>query len=196
MDIIMLCGPITGNRNTDWPLFRRYQKKLRKQGIEAINPLTVINNYRKNYPDLVKKSDQTILKESAWQLLLDIRICLDLLTRANVIYLIPGWESDCIGSIICYAALALNLKVIQHDENGRLIYLTEEKVNEQGGLSATNDSKEEEIGYDEDEDGYDDEEGDEDDEEEEYYNDEGLTEINPNHDLGAWFEKQFKKRDG
>jgi hypothetical protein len=190
LEYILLCGPIIGKKDIDSALFRRYQKKLKKEGIDTFNPLVIINEFHKKNLDLYKKSGN--IDSGIWKTFMDVEGLFDSLIDFDAIYLIPGWENNVAGLLICSMASILGLTLVEHNSEGKLVYI--DRINlsidsKVGGLVSF--GKEDTIRMEEAEEisvsnsPNNNNEGDPD-----FSNDNW----SPLDDVGLWFEQQIKRK--
>ena len=102
---VYLAGPMRGYKDFNFPAFRRYAKRLRKDGFEVFNPAEkgVEAEAEKN-PDL---QNSLAFRRKVFQMDTEY-IC----HKADIIAMMPGWEMSAGARAEHALSLAIGIKVM------------------------------------------------------------------------------------
>lgn len=91
MKCLYLSGPMTGIENFNFPLFNTIANQLREEGYEVINPAEI--------------------GSVDWSWEENMRKCLEELTRADAIVVLPNWEKSNGATVEVSTGLMLGMRV-------------------------------------------------------------------------------------
>lgn len=104
---IYIAGPMTGMPGYNYPIFRGVAKLLREDGWDVISPVEMGDQI--GSPEFLERHPA----ELAWLMRQEIEA---IQTRADAIYLLPGWERSKGSREELFNALAKDLEIILHAE--------------------------------------------------------------------------------
>lgn len=116
----MLCGPMTGNYQKDWLVFKDYEDRARRGGINVVNPLRIIDQHWEKMGKFDKPVAMPISK-SAWVWYSDIQIVLDELGYCDSIFLMKNWKTAINSLMVGIAAQAMGLKLLYFEDEETLV---------------------------------------------------------------------------
>jgi len=114
--VVMLCGPMTGNPELDFPLFEQYEEKLISTGIDVINPMRYIARHQAQFEEF-KKNNDSRLDDDDLKWLTDVTFMLSALQVCDAILLIPDWNCAIDSMIVVLAAQTMGVKMLYYYEN-------------------------------------------------------------------------------
>lgn len=93
---IYLCGPVSGLPENNYPAFNAAAQKLRSEDFNVLNPAEIQS----------EKEDQP------WSYYM--RLCLEMVCRADLLMVLPGWQSSRGAKLEVYVAQQLELPILSY----------------------------------------------------------------------------------